>query len=678
VSSKNKSIWASISLAALLIIFLSSSLGSYFYLKRKLSSEKITKVITSNIRQFLPGAKVSIDDIHLKVGGGLKVGVDNITLTDQETGKTILAIPYITLKVPLLSLVTGKGNIEFIFDKPQFFYHSANNLSNFERVFRKDLLENRKLILEEVLELPYVFKNSKISFKAHDVLIEYNLNGTKSGFMTVDEVIGKNVGFNTNMALEVIKDVKGKFSADITMITSLNISEYLRNNKITFRSLARLKNMTAPSLEARIRGLNADIETNISEEGIVTSRFVSKYEKSNLSFTTRYDSSKGLLDINNILTFVHLKDFFPGNVNVTSSIFEMKGRSKVQPHLSFMLNNYMFTFSNRRHLFNISGIVRDSLIKLSTHANFFNGELDADFKVFFKMNSPFVHFSDLISNIEGTVDLDKAKLPLDFFERKNYPTLDPKIRLPKGKVNFVVRNTTIPTGNKINGQFSVKSFFNSVAIDDLNFSIGKALVNSTNKVTILDDRLDYDIDLDISDLPVKIIKPFFLDHFNFKKGIASILLKGKYSSNYKGRYYSEDLKYDVSIQNGEVNSAYIENSVESLEKTLKSMNLLKKPLSDLLDGKFRYVTLQGSIDQDAYYVEDLKVGIRKKLNLIGNGVIYNKRNLKSKSELFLILDDKVGITQMTGEIPFLIEGTAGNLRPNYQYTMSKLLKKIIK
>jgi hypothetical protein len=204
------------------------------------------------------------------------------------------------------------------------------------------------------------------------------------------------------------------------------------------------------------------------------------------------------------------------------------------------------------------------------------------------------------------------------------------------------------------------------------------LVNSTNKVTILDDRLDYDIDLDISDLPVKIIKPFFLDHFNFKKGIASILLKGKYSSNYKGRYYSEDLKYDVSIQNGEVNSAYIENSVESLEKTLKSMNLLKKPLSDLLDGKFRYVTLQGSIDQDAYYVEDLKGGIRKKLNLIGNGVIYNKRNLKSKSELFLILDDKVGITQMTGEIPFLIEGTAGNLRPNYQYTMSKLLKKIIK
>jgi hypothetical protein len=213
------------------------------------------------------------------------------------------------------------------------------------------------------------------------------------------------------------------------------------------------------------------------------------------------------------------------------------------------------------------------------------------------------------------------------------------------------------------------------------FSKGKGTVDAT--VNISKSKTNGNFSFDLKEFDLIGLKPFLPK--NVLKAIT-----GTFSGKTDGSFsmMSSKVKYDVfaklSAQNGEIKGVKISDYIKPIITKIPSVG---KKYSDKVvdvDGKFKTLSLNGRFLQNKYTIKNYRfIGLGKNVDLSGNG--YISPIPTGKSEMYATYRDPNGkITKVlkkeagTDKLMLKLKGKGFSLKPDINYTLSKLSKTAVK
>ncbi|MCR9204279.1 MAG: hypothetical protein NXH75_06870 [Halobacteriovoraceae bacterium] len=618
--------WKILTLFAVVVLILGGIGGSY-YIKEVVKKEEVLSALEASLKKSLPGTIIQIGDLKIDYGTSVLITIDKFQV-DQKfpvLNYDFLKVSRIRVKVPILSIFLGGGNIDILLDAPELYLQEKKGDKNWINAFnaKSQIEKNSPAEGQAQIVLPAFLLNSTATVRMQNSMLNYHL-GKVTGELNFGKLVLKNFGLNSVAAFEVqsqysrknVETLKEVYSFDFTLIGSVDFADYLKTHDLKMRSNFKVVNLSVTEKTFPLNLLRGDIDLSLNKEGKILGKIVSSSSENELSTHFRVD--KGKIYLSDITANLYPKDFLPfleknPPLNLNNSKLKITGLldivgGKVNPNLTFALAPFSFElFGLKPNSKAVMKVFKDELaIKLE--ADELQGKLTSEVSAKFDINSskPLeerVSFFTHDLKIEG-VSLTEKLLWNWLKEMKEGGQMDSLI-LPKGVNTFTFSKVRLGT-SVYEGGGTLKIDRNNAELANFSFLSPTASVKATGEMVRHQNKSIIDLDLILTGIPTT---PFFENIGDSGKkisGIAKGKIKGKWILSKENDFKTN---FNLEINGGELvgfkTKELLKKAKGSLRSSLGGMKHLAYQSEEL--SKFQLLEANFELNNSDLVLNEFKI-----------------------------------------------------------------------
>lgn len=585
-----------------------------------------------------------------------------------------------------------------------------------------------------------LFGKSKINVKVSDVAIRYSLRDNSKGQISVSRFLIKGLNFESSTAFEVasgaefvMKD-KSKVSFNTIAIGEINIADLVKNGSVTSLVLVKVNNISKTGLEWKFPEVTTNLNVLLKKDGELSGTIQTSFENQN-KISANFKMTKEI-SISDINVDIVLKDIalimgLDRTIDLSRAKLSAKGSvlytedKKIDANLNFSITPGIgYSHDGLVATTTASGEFKkkDIAIRVKTDVlegvvqTLINGEYDPNQKFDMKTLKPFdikltasgmkipekLIRAKLWTKKEGGEDNKEDNKEVADTNTKESPQQSKATEadsssgnesnkaeaamLPPSNITLQWSGINVG-GEDFSGKGRIVTSAQALAIDNLNFKFSKGTGKLSQTMKMGAKSSESNFNFEVSELNLSSFKAFlppFIENFT---GTFS----GKVSGNatmYKA--LNKAPRFDVGVaidaKKGEVKKLNISDYVNPL---LSNIPIVKDQVQDKalkIDGNFETLAMKGRFTNEEYNLSSFNfVGINKKAEINGSGILYplvNATKMSTMEVTFTENGGKIGdVLQKnigTRVLPMRLSGPGFSLKPDYQYTLSKVAKGAVK
>ncbi|OFZ14405.1 MAG: hypothetical protein A2X86_06050 [Bdellovibrionales bacterium GWA2_49_15] len=691
--------------------------GSLILVKDRFRPTIVRGWILQAVNEALPGAEVSMNEIQLNFGLNMYVRLSDVSLKTKERSMALFEVHSCVIKLPLWAILTGQGAVEVLVEKPQAYYLGTAQTNNWMMALHPPTFPKPPDLVVGTITSPSdgmqksgersqfkfiskILKRLIVNIKMGDLRIAYTLPDNQSGKIHIEKFIVKGLNLDSNTAFELATYVnaglgkKGRAQFELLAIGQFHLSDVLFNSVIRVKAIAHLKNFLMPQDTLQIPELKAEldlvVDKNNEVHGPILLSFGGSAISTNLRGTTASPDFESLTvdllieDIFNVLMLKHEKFAFgTSRVHIDGKV-ELREK-KYSPDLRFGLSTpVMYKNDSMNASISLSGILRDGKYDISSTAEVFGGNVNA--------------------NLKGTLDVNHLPANLDEYPPFALTLTSNKLLIPKDAVRNLIYSGSDENRNSDQVKKGISKFPHgeiSVALQQVMTGVSPMSVEAAislkgeaigvRRVVLKylgDDKgmltLSSDMQLGTENISGKLkanfqgfnaqgLYPFLPKNLEYATGLFSGKINAKFFTGSRWRY---DIATDLTAKNGEIRGINFKDKIiPLLEKweEVKGKVTAHFPPLDELDQHFDTLELKGNLTDSEYKINKLNFsGGPKRIAVKGNGVMY-EQHVSKDGEFFLVLSD-IKLKKQFGisALPLRFFGRGLWPKLDFAYTLEKL------
>ncbi len=715
--------------------------GLFYVVKTKIKEEEIRLIAIEKIREVFPKANIELGKLDIGVGLNISIYIDKFRLDLPRKNKTVemVSVKDFALKLPILSVLTGQGNIEVILNDPQFTYLELDKKNNWLLAMGDNIEarrpqpqeKNQQVKADEENNLMFIspfIANSNIDLKFKNVLIRYDLNGGKAGNIKIDQFTVKDLGLRTPTAYELesnltlfLSEKEGdsdevpKLNLDVLLIGQFFLKDFFKNGVMESRAHLKVSNITSPFFSHLFQkghsiksNMNLKLSRNGELQGQIDSNFAKNIAKLNFSIQQSKINFSNLEIKLLINEFVNNSEIFS---NSSESFFNIKGNlviedGKLHPNLSFSTDSEIsLNFEKERFVAGLEGSLVKNNFSSEAKIKFLDGEGKVSLAGEIDLNSQ-RPFHEKVKNYTCKIDLSDMKLKRPFIQsvfysqnnkEKNNPSSNKKISsvkeeavsenlflLPKGLVSLQWRDLEIGE-QSFSGRGKWQIHLNRVKTNSMNFKYGAGTGSFLHDTSMHKNSIKSKFNLKMKNLNLGGLVDLFPPNIPELEGNLGGESRGFISV---GESFQHDINVNFNVLKGKFKEVdirpYIQKILDVVTKVPTLKNKVDSGAEIGLNGDFEKIRLKGRFRQDHYRLSEFAFqGIKNRLQLDARGNIYPNDKSKNGVVYVDLKETKIISPQLkkqtqTGALPMLFKGPQLSLTPDYSYSLKKLAKSHLK
>jgi hypothetical protein len=579
----------------------------------------------------------------------------------------------------------------------------------------------------EAFAIPAFITNSKLHLKITDVGLTYRLKDKSKGKVLLSKFLIKDLNFNSSTAFEIasfqsFQMKNGNEAAFKTLlIGSFNLSELIESKKITSRIVLKLTDIKISNIPMVIPDLKTDLELEVGETGDLKSKFnvaflSRNHIKGNLSVSSKngisvegIDVDLFMQDLMDIAKFSN-KSISAGSskLNLTGSI-NISAKQKITPNLNFALKPGMkFNEEGLKGELNLKGSYKKAAFKISSINSVAGGTLDIGVIGNFNLNNKNLDIAKM-SPTKINLKLLNFTLPKKTIQKTLYPEVIEKTSQASGNVKsnkgskpatekvdstspvippstIIISWDKIKIGNEVfNGSGEVLLSSKKIVTKYLKFNYSGGTGKLTHVSNLTKNKTSSVFNFDLKNLNLEGLDPFLPKYVKQITGVVNGKIKGDATifanEKIQPRY---NVSVNIKAKKGEIKGIDLSEKVNSL---LSSVPAVKKKIGNKkidIDGNFEDLTFVGVLNEGRYdFNKIVFIGVDKKAELRGKGNLFPPPLIQS-GKLDLEYKDNTGKLDKllkdagTKTLPIRLIGPGFTLKADYNYTIKKLAKGLLK
>lgn len=694
--------------------------GIYVYVSKVLTPENIRQILTQNLEETFPQAKVEVGEVDFKFGTSIDFVIKRINI---EMSQPMASVLDAKLKIPVWSILKGGGVVELEINGPQFFWSkSKDSTSNWSKAMQTETVKPKTSVAPVIV--PAFLATSRLNIKMKDSKIKYSLGESEKGTFLITKLLIKELGLENPAAFEVDTAIVmqleslGELSANILLIGEADLHRYLSEGKFSLVSVATIskiksaKNGVLPLSEIRM-----DLKSDFFKNGSLSAEAKMSFYDSSLSFKILRNADEFKID--NIKSSLSTKDFLSlspklqtnwssgkSQINIDGQIDLSK--NEVNPLLNIALTQGL-TYSNLGQSFQptLLASLKSRDVDIKTDMPIFQGQTSSTINFVLPKD---LNFEKFIPNLSISTKASGLIITKNDLDRINESIAANKIDAKKREVDnvespVVNESSTIEVQPKSEAFIVPMSWQLEIAdskFDDKNLSMKSNLDFGPNGNAKIIAQLNIDNGILSSDIEYSsknesgkglvsfkkfsglILSPFISQKAMSINGEINGIAKAKFIK--KGDTHRYDANYDLKITNGALSNIEPAEWLPSLAEAIKpfypSIDEVLKNIK--IEPNFSILELEGSATNEKIKFKDIFFkGIDNKFELSAKGTIHLNGSDESvliadykdyKGNLSSFLLEEVG----TEILPLRLVGIGTNFKPDLNYTSKKLSTILLK
>lgn len=693
--------------------------GAIYYASTKLNPEEIRRLTIEETSKIFPNSKVSLETIDVKLGLNFKVYLRQMRIDYLENGSNpipMLSLNELQVKVPFWAIITGGGVVEFKLENPEITYVEFEQGNN----WTKSMGESKKNEAEKSNSGKFslgVFAKSKINIRLNNILLNYQLKSKTNGKIAVSKFLINGLNFESPSAFEIASNIsmtdelKATTSFDLLTIGQIHLNEFVTNGNIPVDAVIKINQFNKTGLSLKVPELSTTMNFVAKKNGDIDGKFETSFENQNkVSGKFNVASAIELKDFN---ADINLKDIhtmlgLDNSIDMSKSKLKILGQvsvdneKKIIPQFSYEISPAVATsmegvsiqttsegeYKGDEFKAKIINKVMDGVALVTI-----NGKHNLNDKFDLKTLRPF----------EIKVSANDIKLTEKFIQQKLWgKKKENEVTPPSNNgVNANSAESSNPTliasvvdlswsaisvaGQDFQGKGRITTGLNNVVFENIGFKFSKGTGKLNQIVTMKKTSNDSKFSLEVSNLNLEAFKSFlppFVENFSGE-------FSGKVTGNATMFKTQKPVKYDIntdlSIKKGEIKKLNISDYINPVVTSIPVVKDIYKGDKELkINGNFETLTLKGNFNESKYTLNQFNfLGIGSKVELQGSGYISPLET--GDSLLDVDFNDNTGkisqpLQKYTGTktLPLKLSGKGFSLKPDINFTVSKLAKGALK
>jgi hypothetical protein len=582
-----------------------------------------------------------------------------------------------------------------------------------------------------------IFGKSKINVKLSDVAVKYSRRDNSKGEIKISRFLIKGLNFESSTAFEiassanfVMKD-KSVVGFDTIVIGEFNVADLVKNGSVSSLVIIKLNNISKTGLDWKFPEITTNIDLLLKKDGELSGKLATSFESQN-KMSAQFKITKQV-EISDLNAEIVLKDI-AAIMGLDKAIDLSKAKLKASGNIVYGEDKKI----NANIGFAISpGVIysKEGIVASTTVAGDFKGK---DLSVKVKTD---VLDGTVTTSLSGVYDpnekFEMAKLkPFDIrvvangmkipeklirsklWDKKPVEATSPittvsskadkaaekaekaeavssaevpsngtssAMGLPPSNVNIEWSNLNIG-GEDFSGRGRIITSLSAMAVDNLNFKFSKGTGKLSQTMNLGKNSSDSKFNFELNNLNLSSFKAFlppFVENFsgNFTGKVtgAATIYKATRSPVF-------DVTVIADAKKGELKKLNISDYINPL---LANIPVVKDKMKDKqlkIDGNFETLTMKGRFTNSQYTISAFDfVGIDNKVQVSGSGDIYpvvGSSNLSTMEVNFVDNTGKISdvLQANVGSkvLPMRLTGPGFSLKPDYNYTISKMAKGALK
>lgn len=661
--SKNKIV------LAIFAIIASGLVGLYFYAQSAIKPNEVKQTIKVKLEKSLPGATVSLGDLQVKYGPTIVMtikGIDILLKKEVMKKRDLLQVGEAKVRLPLVSLLTGGGNLEIALDNTELFLHrKSEKKGNWKEAFdnaykdQNQIEKNSPAKNTQNILLPAFLINSTLALRLKDFKVYYDIDD-KVGVWSANKVLIKNLGLNSNAAFEVkshfkrVADNKEKFSFGITLIGSIEFSKYLKTGQLNLNSNLKINDLKLNEGSTSLPIVRGNTTFTLEKNGNLSGEVKTIFRDSQVDLKLNVTGTKKVLTFNKSqIKVTDIREFVDhmrwGPLAIEQVRVTLDGRielenDKLTPFLKYEVTNLQVVKDQLNLGFNGNGTVDGKQISSKLSSTSLGGNLSAVLDMTFDINSN-ESFDNRMSfyklDITGAgVTLSPAVLKLLKREdEKDQPESKGNFfLLPKGLINITLEKALLPEKSVVSGGLTFKTERDIIEVKNGSLLTGDGKLTFKGSGQLYKNDIGWKLKAEMTDWSLSTFTPFITKKFPYPNGVAS----GKISLNGKNRPLNIE-KIDVDLKSAQGNWSGFDLNIlkDSYDSSLARNTFLglSPKLRKKLSTEYRDLAIEAMLGEGQHKLKSISF-----LNDYGHQVILkgnvDPEGLETKRVKVWVKDDQ--------------------------------------
>lgn len=712
-----------ITLASLLVLILAIG-GLFFYASSKLQPEEIKKIALEQTQRVFPKALVQIEKVEIGWGLNFKINLEKFSIDAQKDNQKIemMSVDHLVVKVPVWAVLTGSGLVEIKLDAPHMNYQEFPEGNNWtyamgdKKSDSSPKAEDSSKESKSVSSLGF-FGKSKIDIKLSDISVKYGLKDNSKGEIKVSRFVVKGLNFESSTAFEIASNAKfvmkdnSVVSFDTIAIGELNIADLVKNGSVSSVVIIKMNNMSKTGLDWKFPEVTTKVDFVLKKEGVLTGNVLTSFESQNkISAKLELGKKVEISDINieiilkdvaAIMGIEKMMDFSKAKLTAKGGLVYGEDK-KINAQMNFAITPGMiYSKDGLSASTTISGEFKGKEINVKTKTETMDGVVNSAVIGSYDPNEKFDMMK--LKPFDIKITASGMKLPEKFIRAKMWDKKKEEapiantakndvssgqnnapMALPPSNIVLDWSNINIG-GEDFSGRGRIVTSAKSMAVDNLTFKFSKGSGKLTQTMTLNPTSSESKFNFEITNLNLSSFKAFlppFVENFS---GIFTGKVNGSAIIYKTEKMPSFDVTVVADASKGEIKKLNLSDYINPM---LANIPVVKDQVKDKqvkLDGNFETLSLKGHFTNNLYILTSFDfVGLDKKVQVTGSGEIYPLAGAKQSSVDVNVIDNTGKISDVlqknTGSkiLPMRVAGPGFEMKPDYNYTITKLAKGTIK
>lgn len=713
-------------LVSVFSVFLLLSAGAIYYASTQISNEEIRKILIVQLEKSFPQAQVELGQLEISAGFNFLLKMESLKISLDQKGikSTLISLNDAVVSIPVWAILTGGGEVDVSINKPEIEYVVAGENSNWSLAMAQSSQssdtksqpdsENEQgedASSSAVYSLPLFVTESSLNLRIQDILLAYK-TPEMSGDVTLSKFLVKNFNFETPTAFEVDSVLSFKMKEDqmnfsTLIIGEINFAKFIQDQVLPMKAMIRTSKISVPGLAPGLGEIKTELDLTLVQSGDISGSVKNNWDGILADF--QMNMAQGALKISEI-KFESSPDLLFRLVNMKipelasgKSLLKLGGQvnltkdGKIIPQLDFSLSPALsYTSGEMSAQVSANGKYEKTDLEVNVQADLFSGVVTTKVTGKHDVNQPFN--MEKLGPFQTHIIANNLKVSEKFIQESLYPAptkaapaQQPNAQeqaekktakgsaasmvLPPGRIDLAL-NSIYLADKELNakGVFLLKA--DSLATQSFTFNYVEGEGKLTHLTELTKNEMTHQFDFSLKDFDLSGIDPFLPKFIGGTKGIFNTSVKGSATS------LTYDMIINVDAKKGELLAMDIS---DQLNQMIKSIPILKDKVGDDksfdFDGKFESLSFKAKATEKKAEFSSLKfVGINNKIDITGQGYLFLPP-LTEKSEVLLNLKDRSGkvakiLQENVGDslLPIQLAGPGLELKPQYEYTASKLAK----
>lgn len=675
--------------------------GGLFYLKQRLDPNKLKSDIIINVEKNYPNLQLKIGKVDLNFGLTTNIELGDISLSNkgEKIPSELLALNKGTVKLPIFNILTGGGTIKLLIEKPFINFIEKEDINNWtealeKKEFKSLNLGEKKSTDENTAQLPTYLATSQINAQFKDVIVNH-LKGEEKNKISFDQIQFKDIGVKRPMAFKLDSAItlgsKKKISFNLNTIGELSLRAFLEDKIIQANSVSKIRNLKVderPLLEEELvadaailfrKDKTGRLDIELKSENLLKNKmqvFLLK-EETRIEIETMEVFIESLLKQGEIkLSGVGLNDSW---LDISGTALISKD-GKIDPDLKIKPTKTL-SYNLDGNFISLDRLIlslKEDQIGVDASINAFKGRVDIAVGNTIDINSPIdMEKLDIfkISVVANGLEIKKGLFPSKE-KTETESKEDKKGFFAPFHLNLEYKNIML-FNEVIGGTGEVIGTSNELAVKSLivKHGDGQIQIDATSKDFQESPRHKFNVET--KNLNAQLFNSFLEKETPQMTGIINASVVGKAVSLKNG------IDYDVFIKGSSKKGELVNFDLSSMingyiEKANALPYLKKKPLKPVkIPQDYETISFDIHAKTKKSKVKKLNfVGVDKKIEVRSQGHIAMKGN----SEMYLnFFDSKKNYLKFLKEVdmrhfPVRLEGQGIDLKPDYEFTIKKIIK----